>query len=504
MDPRWQNLSDPIFAYAEIRPEAPALVDGPDALSYRALADLVAKASVYLRDLGIDQGARIGIALGNSIDHVILLFALLRIGAVPAELSSDDRGEMLVETAHRFGIGAIFTEPAVALPAGITQHRLMLDWRAAVARKSGNSRCPARGDALELLNLTTGSTGTPSGVIWTHDKFLRRCEVRLGTYYPEGLAGLQPRDMLLTAPMRYAWFYLCTVMQMVAGGRLVILPSFAKPIEMVRTVASWKGAICCATANMCRLFLLAAPDEGLLFPHLYALEASGLPLFPWEKEAMIARVVENFREGYGTAGIGAISVLTSSDMVRKPDSVGRPLPLIEVEIVDELGQPLSPGMYGAIRCRSSLLSRPCPENGGELRAEFFRDGWYYPGDIGALDAEGYLYLRGRVVDVIRRGAKEINAPDIEGVIARHAGVADAAVIGIPSPSQGEEVVVFVVRQGALEHDELARHCRAALAPEERPDRIYYIDRLPRNDAGKIDRPRLQSLALAEAVRQSSG
>jgi acyl-coenzyme A synthetase/AMP-(fatty) acid ligase len=501
MDARWQNLSDPIFTHAQMRPDAAALVDGPDALTYRTLADHVAKASVFLHDLGIGQGEPIGIALPNSIDHVILLFALLRVGAVPAELSADDSGEKLAATALRYGIRAIFTEPTMDLPAGIAQHRMMADWRATIARRSGDARCAADGDALELLNLTTGSTGTPSGVIWTHRKFLQRCEIRLGTYYPQGLADLRPRDMLLTAPIRYAWFFLCTIMQIFAGGRLVILPSFAKPIEMVRVVASWKDAICCATANMCRLFLIAAPDQGRLFPDLYALEASGLPLFPWEKEAMMARVVANFREGYGTAGIGAISVLLPADMAKKPGSVGRPLPLLEVEIVDERGEPLPAGRYGAIRCRSPLLSRPCPEDAGAQRAEYFRDGWYYPGDIGALDADGYLYLRGRVADIIRHAGHEVFAPDVEAAIARHPLVAEAAVIGIPSPSLGEEVVAFVVKSGALEHDALANHCRTALAPAQRPDRIFYIAALPRLDAGKIDRPRLQSLALSEAVRR---
>jgi len=502
MDPRWQNLSDPIFAHAQARPEAGALVDGPDALTYRALADAVAKASVWLRGLGIGEGVRVGIALSNSIDHVILLFALFRIGAVPAELSADDSGEKLAATARRYGIRAVFTEPTMALPAGLAQHRIMVDWRDALAAQRGDARSAAEGDTLELLNLTTGSTGTPSGVIWTQRKFLQRCEVRLGTYYPEGLGDRLPRDMLLTAPIRHAWFYLVTIMQIFAGGRLVILPSFAKPIEMVRTIASWQDAICCATANMCRLFLIAAPEHGRLFPDLHALEASGLPLFPWEKEAMIARVVANFREGYGTAGIGAISVLLPADMAKKPGSVGRPLPLLEVEIVDDGGQNLPSGSYGAIRCRSPLLSRPCPEDADARRGEYFRGDWYYPGDIGMLDADGYLYLRGRVADIIRRAGHEVFAPDVEAAIARHPLVAEAAVIGIPSPSRGEEVVAFVVKGGALEHDALADHCRTALAPEQRPDRIYYVEALPRLEAGKVDRPRLQSLALAEAVRRS--
>jgi acyl-coenzyme A synthetase/AMP-(fatty) acid ligase len=252
---------------------------------------------------------------------------------------------------------------------------------------------------------------------------------------------------------------------------------------------------------MCRLFLVAAPDQGRLFPELYAVEASGLPLFPWEKEAMIARVVANFRERYGTAGAGAISTLTAADMMRKPGSVGRLLPLLDVEIVDENDRPRPAGAHGAIRCRGPLLSRPCPENGTAPRAEYFRGEWYYPGDIGMLDADGYLYLRGRVADIIRRGGAEVIAPEVEAAIARHPLIAEVAVIGIPSPTVGEEVIAFVVKGGAIEHDDVARHCQSTLAPAQRPDRIFYIATLPRLEAGKTDRARLQSLALSEAVRR---
>ncbi len=97
---------------------------------------------------------------------------------------------------------------------------------------------------------------------------------------------------------------------------------------------------------------------------------------------------------------------------------------------------------------------------------------------------------------IRYGATEVFAPEVEAALALHPAVAKAAVVGILAPARGEEVVAFVVKRGALEHDELSRHCRATLTPPQRPERVYYVDALPRIAGGKVDRAKLQSLALS--------
>jgi acyl-coenzyme A synthetase/AMP-(fatty) acid ligase len=188
-------------------------------------------------------------------------------------------------------------------------------------------------------------------------------------------------------------------------------------------------------------------------------------------------------------------------VARKADSVGRLLPLVEVEIVDDDDRPVAPGSFGQIRCRGALMARPCAESAGDKRTEYFRNGWYYPGDVGALDAEGYLRLRGRTAEIIQRGPATVFLPEIEAALATHPNVAEVAVIDAPSPRQGVEIVAFIVAHGGLQHDELARHCRDRLAPAQRPDRVYYVDTLPRIAGGKLDRPRLQSLAQSEAVRQ---
>lgn len=502
MDKRSDNLSDPIFHHAAAHPNAVALTDGNDTLTYGALASLVASASIYLHDLGIGQGHRIGIALTNSADHVILLFALLRVGATPVELSIEDGPEAQAATAAKYGIRVIFTEAHAVQPPGLARVRVDLGWRRAIAGKSGDQRAASSADALEIISLTTGSIGLPTGVISTQRQYMQRIELRLALYYPQPAADFRPVDLLLTVSMRYGWFFIGALTQLSAGGRLVLLPELTKAADLIRIIVASGPALVCVTANMARAFLNAAPEQGLLFPRLYLLESAGLALFAEEKRAILSRVTANFLETYGTAGIGTVSVMIPAEMSRKADSVGRVLPTVQVEIVDDNDIVLPRGMFGQIRCRSGLMSRACPEDAGQRSAEYIRDGWYYPGDIGALDAGGYLYRRGRVAHVIRRGGRDIYASEVEAALTTHPMVIDTAVIGVPVSPTGHEMVAFVVARAGLNHDELVQHCRTRLPPDRLPDRIYYPNDLPRLAGGEVNRQRLLEIAAEERAKRT--
>jgi acyl-coenzyme A synthetase/AMP-(fatty) acid ligase len=160
------------------------------------------------------------------------------------------------------------------------------------------------------------------------------------------------------------------------------------------------------------------------------------------------------------------------------------------------------GTDGRIRCQSKVVSLGRCAEDQSTSAELFRDSWYYPGDIGMLDADGYLHLRGRVAEIIRSGATEVFAPEIEAALAAHPDIVEAGVVGIPSRERGEAIVAFVVKQPNLDHAELVRHCQTVLAAPQRPEHVYYIDALPRIAGGKVDRSKLQSLALSEAMRRN--
>jgi acyl-coenzyme A synthetase/AMP-(fatty) acid ligase len=195
-----------------------------------------------------------------------------------------------------------------------------------------------------------------------------------------------------------------------------------------------------------------------------------------------------------------ISAIAPTEMITRPGSVGRPAPGVELEIVDAQDRPVPPGGDGRIRCRSTSMSlRRCAEDGDIQSAERLVGGWYYPGDIGTLDKDGFLYLKGRTADVVRRAGGDVFTSEIEAAIMSHPAVADAAVIVRQLPGGGDALVAFIVRRGALDHDALAQFCRTKLTLERMPDNVYYIDALPRIGADKVDRMRLGELAAQHAA-----
>jgi long-chain acyl-CoA synthetase len=503
----WDNLSDPIFDYAATRPAAPALVDGPTALDYRTFAELVGKAAVYLDRLGVREGERVGVNLSSGIDHVILAFALLRVGATLSELHYASATPLDPALLGRFGIGRVFIEANAAAPATATSIRVDAAWRARIGRESGDHRTGLKGESLQLLSMSSGSTGLPKGVVTTQRLIFDRqnaYEAILGdsgVYSPD-----RPANFLLTASLSHNTFLRRVIAQFCAGGPVVLLPEYAHPVDLIKVVVAWDNVSLAAMANMCRAFIAAAPLDAPLFPNVRALTSVGMPLFPEEKRAIVRRVTPNFYDSYGATGIGTISCLLPSEVEAKADSVGRAAPEIELEIVDAKGEPCAPGTLGRLRCRGKTAIRGfegATETPGA--SERFADGWYYPGEFGSLDADGFLYLKGRAAEVVRRSGIELFPSDVEEALASHPGVREVAVVGVPSPAHGEDVVAVVVKNGNPSHDELAQHCRARLTPEKWPDRIFYAGALPKMPGGKPDRTQVRTMVLDEiARRQKSG
>src|SRR5205814_6029446 len=161
----------------------------------------------------------------------------------------------------------------------------------------------------------------------------------------------------------------------------------------------------------------------------------------------------------------------------------------ELEIVDEADRALPKGVAGRLRLRGPAVAAGA-ESGTTAGSEAIRDGWYYSGEIAALDPDGFLLLKGRATDVILRGGSNIYPDEIEAVLTEHAAVAEAAVVGRPSAQLGEEVVAFIVARAPIDADVLVAHCRRRLSAYKVPAEIIAVGSLPRTNFGKADRKRL--------------
>jgi long-chain acyl-CoA synthetase len=208
---------------------------------------------------------------------------------------------------------------------------------------------------------------------------------------------------------------------------------------------------------------------------------------------LVKRIKEHFptgsaSNGYGLTETSSVSTMNAgSDYESKPDSVGPPVPVVEVKVVDSDGNALPPGEVGELWITGPNIVKGY-WNKPEATAETFTDGWLHSGDVARLDDEGFVYIVDRAKDMLIRGGENIYCVEVEGVLFEHPAVTEAAVIGIPHPVLGEEVgAVVQLRSGAtVTEEELKAHVADSLAAFKVPVRFWFRDEpLPRNPAGKV-------------------
>jgi acyl-CoA synthetase (AMP-forming)/AMP-acid ligase II len=491
----FENVSDCVFHHAARTPSAPALIGGRETISYGALATLVGQASLYLGAQGVKAGDRVGIALINGIDRVVLSLAVMRIGAVPVELPLDIQAPALAAQVTRFAMTATAMEaggpgsPArIALTIGV-------GWRDELSRYSGDARYGGDPGGLRLMILSSGSTGTQKGVVITHRQRAFRSAAyanSAGFYRAE-----DPGTLVLAAPANTSLVSQFLATQLMLGGATVLLPTYRYLIELVHELASCEDAICPIPPSIARGFLNHAGPSGMLFPKMRALAVSGQPLASHDKLALVERVTPNLYDVYGCAGFGLLAVIGPGEITTLAHSVGRPVtpPGVTFEIVGPDAKPVRPGAMGQLRVRgpAAALGFFHPED-NERGTERFVDGWYYPGEVAAIDKAGYLVLKGRIADAMQLGDETLYPQEIEDVLTQHPHVLEAAVVGRPG-AQGEDMVAFVVGKSGFRHQDIDAYCRGKLPVNKRPKYLYYLDQLPRTANGKIDRPALRATPL---------
>jgi len=496
MDMNWKNLSDAIFDHAGTRPTGPALIEAGTTITYAEFADLVGRTAVYLHDLGVKPGDVVAVALPSSIDHVLLTFALLRVGAIPLDLPPVRPVGALVDPVIHFKVTRAFLLPGARSYDSAIVHRVGPDWRATLAAKGGDRRVARDQDEMHFLHLTSGSTGAPKGIATTQKQWLARFHAAL-KLFPDLLTPANPPKLLLVGGMGFSAFFFFMANQICIGGATVLMAEDHKPENVARAIASWDDGACLITPPLVRQFLSWPVAEGLLFPRLRALLVGASPLFPAEKQAIQRRLTPKFYEVYGSAAVGFLSVLPPDDMSAQTDTVGRKSPDMEVEVVSGTGAVLPLGAIGHLRCRGPGISGGIfGDTGASASAEGFRDGWYYPGDVGTLDATGFVRLKGRVADLATRRGVDIYMPEIEEVMQAHESVVEVAAVGVTPPEGGDtRLVVFVVPNGQPQTQALSAHCRERIPPEKFPDRVFFVRGLPKNPNGKVDRRNLAAMAL---------
>jgi acyl-CoA synthetase (AMP-forming)/AMP-acid ligase II len=473
-----KNIAQALEENAARRGSHPAIIEGSRTITYQELDPLVRCIAGHLSDQRIGEGSIVGVCLPDCADHLMINYAVARLGAVI--LPMDWRW---TEPEKR-RIAEFFK---VALIVGLAEAELSefpyisVDeaWHKAVTNRAPDMDCASGGYRPVVLSLSSGTTGRPKGPMLTHAQFIARFVMQWQTL------GFNQHDRYLSAtPIYFGGGRSFTMGCLYTGSTVIMFPPPYEPEDLVKAVRDHQATTLLLVPTLLRKLLELPEEKEPLLGGLNRLLSTGAILHPDERNAVMSRLHPNFINYYGTTEGGGTSVLLPKHTGAAAASVGEAIYQTEIQIVDEEGRELPTGEAGLIRYRSPGVSDSF-YNDPKASAEAFRDGWFYPGDIGKVDDEGLLYLVGRAKDVIIRSGVNIYPGEIEQVLLNHPAVQDAVAVAWPHAMRGEDVAAFVIVNEAVEEDDLLEHCRQNLASYKVPKGVFLIDELPKTPLGKV-------------------
>ncbi|MEV5884504.1 AMP-binding protein [Streptomyces sp. NPDC052020] len=492
---------------AKERPEAPALTDGRLRLTYRQLLGQVRELAGSLAAVA-RPGDRVALQVRRSAEYVVLYLAVLELGGtvVPmaTDLSAQETARELADCAPRLLVrdaeGARADVPAP--PA----HTAVLDIPVCASTEGDlrrlRSSCGTPGpvpspprdpEAAAVLLSTSGSFGLPKRVVLAHRAVLASARAHRASLGPAA----EPDTALATVPLGFGY---CNTVQLVGqlstGGHVVLLDGDFLPSRFGRLVERHRVTSTLLVPAMLRLLGIGDWHRAYDLSSLRHIVFGGAPTPPGVLAAVQARLPgAELIETYGQTEAGPrITTLRQHDRARRPGSVGRAVPGMEITIRDEDFRPLPPGRLGEIVVRGDGLmtgyhARP------EETAEVLRDGWLRTGDLGRLDDDGFLHLRGRLRNIAIVNGINVSLEEVEDCLTGHAAVAEA-VCDVEGDERSGESLAARVRladgRPAPSAEELIRFCRSRLSPHKVPRRIAVVEDFPRTRTGKVARHAIPS------------
>jgi long-chain acyl-CoA synthetase len=503
------RLETLLAGHALRRPDHTAVVCGTTRLGYAALAGSVQRIASGLRTLGIAPGDRVLVYLPNGVELVQTLYAAFSLGAIAVPVNTRltarelehvfaDAGPAAAvyhaggRDAVRPGMGVVAGCRAIAV-GGTDAGESAFHALAATPATALPEIAPGQDDCLIMY--TSGTTGAPKGAILTHANMIVQNVFMHGT---EWGIGRDDRYLVVT-PLAHRAGVSRLFNALGLGGTLVILDKFdpARTIDAIERERVTVTGLVPTAIRMLLPELRRAPARcATLRRIIVSTEAFPVPL---KRELLALLPGAEIHSVFGSTE-ALVTNLRHAEQFTHPASVGRPIPGVEVRLVDDDGRDVGEGEVGELAVRSGPPGRFATLrayfNRPEETAAAIRDGWFHTGDLARRDAEGYLYIVDRKKDMVVSGGFNVYSKEVEAVLAAHPSVAEAAVIGVPDELYGEAVAAFVEPSGPDRPDPqaLIDHCRGQLAGYKKPKHVFVVDALPRNSTGKVLKNELRAAA----------
>jgi len=464
-----------------------------NAFTYAELSRLVDILAQALRDFGLREGDRIGIALPNGLEVISAFLAASTVGtAAPLNPAytvdefkfylEDTRARaLIVPTGGAKEARTAAQETNVAIIECVTSD-------AGEVRFSMNEQLGETdednlaGQDIALILHTSGTTSRPKRVPLAHANLLTSARNVANTYQ------LTANDVsLCVMPLFHVHGLVASTLATFRSGGTVVVPSKFNPLSFWATVrehgATWYSAVPTIHQVLLTRARGTRPSGAEQLRFIRSCSASLAPQLMADMEATFGAPV---LEAYGmTEAAHQMASNPLPPRAHKAGSVGRGT-AVEIAILDEAGNVLPPGATGEVSIKGPNVFGGY-EGNAEANAESFTNGWFRTGDQGTLDDEGYLTLVGRIKELINRGGEKISPREVDETLLQHPAVAEACCFGIPDRVYGEGVAAAVVLKETATEKDLIAHCRASLSDFKCPTAIYIMEAIPRTATGKIQR-----------------
>ncbi len=475
---------------AGTRPEALAvLVPGGEALTRGGVQARVEVIGQALAAAGVRRDDIVAMVLPDGADLFLTFLGILSV-AVCAPLnpaSTRDELERFIGELRPRALVVASRDCAAAAVAAAMGIQLFVYAELGRGHRRGSSPAEARADDSALILFTSATTGEGKAVPITHGNL-----AAMAANGQDALALSENDRFLAMMPLFHLQGLLSALMQLLAGGSVVFTGGFAQD-----SFAGWMKTYEPAWYTAGPVLHSAILAAGRFEPgRLRFVRSIGARMAPELMAALEHSLGVPVLEGYGLTETGLVTANEPPPGRRKPGSVGRRFGA-EIAILDESGAAASPGEEGEIAVRGASVIRGYREN-EEATRRAFRDGWFLTGDLGRLDEDGFLFVTGRLKEMINRGGEKVLPAEVDDVLMAHPAVQQAAAFARAHPTLGEDVAAAVVLRSGLTVSEweLRSHAARLLGAYKVPRRIYFVDALPRGATGKVQRAELAGMCLA--------
>lgn len=468
-------------------------------VSYGMLEAAAVRYGLLLEALGARPGDRIAVQVEKCPEALFLYLGCIKAGLIYLPLNTAyERGELayfIGDAAPRVFVcapeRAALIDDLVGADGAIAVHTLAPGGggslpAAAAAMTGDHVTARVEPDDIAAILYTSGTTGRPKGAMLSHGNLASNGATLARLW------GFRGDDVLIHAlPIYHVHgLFVAVHCALFSGARMLFLARF----DAAEVMARLPAATVLMGVPTFYTRLLAEPD-------LSAAQCAGMRLFIAGSAPLLEETFEGFRARTGHTileryGMSEAGMITSNpfDGARVAGTVGYPLPDVEVRVADDNGAALPAGEIGTLEIRGPNLFKGYWRRAEKTRAEFRDDGYFITGDLARMDADGRVSIIGRAKDLIISGGLNIYPKEVEAAIDAIDGVAESAVIGVPDADLGEAVVAVVMPRGGahgLDADTIRAALDGQLAKFKRPKRVFFVDALPRNAMGKVQKNRLR-------------